>query len=1034
MALNGVFNNPFTDDNVGNNPDKKEIIPDAFPKDVGDADKVLGKISSDKLSKILERLKALGQQVKQAKSISSSSEFESLVLVPLLYTKNRQFIKDAIEAALKEYENEKLEGEKKCKIKDIKARLVNDKLYNNCDEDNVLNKKHNIISDAEIAEAVENDYKTDPNNSTKVPGKTDLNNIVKNLTDEKLKQLTKDIVNIFTNLDKPIILAGTTNVLNIKAELEKKHNITKDNIPDILGELSGDTGKEILKKLAIEDAPNNKPHNEKSIVDTLLKLKKDLEKKRKDEVIIDNVGTLNEKTLTKEEEGELKERHKVIEKVDPNEDADKDGNKKKKSESKKTEKLDDPEDGKNPKDELEFFELGAFHTKVVEEKRVKDPKLDSETVVSLAYCRDDIRGSMPGDFVAKGNKVTGIIYPKLVVDLVECHHQLQKAPQRKIGVFTLGESHGVSYGEKIDSDKMKGFPENVRDGYAIQKDLSKKIDENIEDIIKKTGVKAGSSNAKDIKHLLSSTEYSISRALTSTIPIRFINDGQGGKKACYSIGVQRNKVSDELRKNGISQVSVVFTGEPDKNDPNIQFLHIPGTGGDSDSAGENNRDSAKGGGRSLKLKVEMVSKDNTWIDGKCYQKGDIVIHENPFIQLGNGEFKELKSQVGIFGSVDLEHYTRVEKDLMKKMQVTATRQIGVATEVGGGEFRESMVIKQMAFFNKGDISRTGDLEIEVGINESKVKYQTDLSETDSTKKFTTTLNQKETKLQFEAPNLKNPKDMGSKDTKFQIDDIKKIREKILKHNEIIRKQEEEGAYKIKLSEMIDQKGLLDEKLKDAIISVFKDKSGNVMIDISDQKLDDPSLKNKLEILSQGLKDNKCKLVGLKMGDKIALADISKINENNKTEKGKTPSTPTQTPMQFVTPLYLEELKESEVDELSEAIKTGQFKAIKISKIATKVTARAAGNKAIESLACSIVTLEDKGQYCKVSIENEVQRKLLYEKLDKLRNQSTEKLFALDIKDNESLEKKNDNTIVKPQTNISISKVSPLKIENEVKTK
>ena len=777
----------------------------------------------------------------------------------------------------------------------------------------------------------------------------------------------------------------------------------------------------ITKNIGKDFIPNKKGPRLQKLRDDLLELEKkfaELQKITIDEALIDDgdlqkVGKnfndpkkklekeiqdlLNAKLIKAKEEVEEEDKEK--DKFEPNKKIDNETDDKK-------EELDKLKDAtKNVTGGLDFFELGAFHTTVIDTKNKQTPDLENETTISLAYCRDELRGSMP-DPVSTGKTITGRIYPKLVVDLVE--RQSQKNPQRKLGVFTLGEDHGVSYGTLLRKDKMEEFPNNIRDGYAIHKALSDKIAENINDIINKAG--------KEVANLLSGTD-SVSRSLTSTIPIKFIDDNQGGKKACYSIGVQKNKVSDKLRKEGISQATVTFTGEPSNNDPNIQYIHIPGTGGDSNSAGKNNRGSAKGGERSLKLKVQLVSKEYEIIDDVEYKKGDIVIHKNPFIQLGNGEFKELtrKGRGFLWSSRDAgpDHCSTAEENLMDKMQVTAVRQIGIATKVANNEFRESIEVKQMAFFNKGNISRTGDLEgIEVGINEAKIKYQTNLSQKD----FTTTLNRKDAKVQFEAPKFEKPDEIATGvDTKFTKDNIGQFKEKIREHNEaMIKRQQEEGVEEIKLSAIVNSKSkILDVKnylLNLRKTSAFEeDKNVNIILDLSDEDLNNSTLKNRLKIASQELKNNKCKLVGLKAGDKISLDDLSKINEGDKKEKYQTPFTPVD--LSTKGDLSLEHAKT-----LCTIIEKGQVRDIKISKIGLPSTiTNLQIDDAIKNLAKAIIGLEDKFQYCKLNITDPEQKDLLDRKLKDLREKSAKKLFVVDIEEInkafDEMSKKNTNKLV-----------------------
>ena len=208
---------------------------------------------------------------------------------------------------------------------------------------------------------MDDDYETDSNDPDKKLGLTLPEDIAKKLTDDAIEKLLKDIKDVVGDNNKPkeILEPSVVSASVLKGALNGKPNeINKDNIGDILLEFDGQKqGKDILEQLNSD--PIDKPANQNKIVDILSKLKKELDKKRKDENLIDDSDVLNSRKLTPEEEEELRKKYEAEQK--PKEDE-------KPEDKPKTSK------DKIPVDGVDYYMLGEFHQKIETDRANPDEK------------------------------------------------------------------------------------------------------------------------------------------------------------------------------------------------------------------------------------------------------------------------------------------------------------------------------------------------------------------------------------------------------------------------------------------------------------------------------------------------------------------------------------------------------------------------------------------------------------------------------------------------------------------------------------
>ena len=345
-----------------------------------------------------------------------------------------------------------------------------------------------------------------------------------------------------------------------------------------------------------------------------------------------------------------------------------------KSEPKKPDDLKKPEDkddeSKIPKDKIpvdgvDYYMLGEFHQKI-ETDRVNP---DEKGEIYFCYVQE------PGDIsdypdTDLNNKIPEgwRRNPHLVTNFSE-----NVGKKRVVDAALSGTDFDLSYrkNQRPNDENIQKAARSLREGYFFEKAIGSQILDKSDTIIRNLELSAGenwyNSNPKyklnDIKEFICEGH--------PPIPVKFDNKGKGRVASANVL-----EKSDDGRKAKLAFIVPEDNVWPD-DFLNIRYVHIPGTG-EVD--------------RSLKVKIELVRKNNTEIDGVKYNRGDIVIHKNPY-EMRENNFIELTKK-----GKNQNQYTDKEMELMKEMKISCT--------LLHGDKEGHVTLKKMAVMDNGRLFKT----------------------------------------------------------------------------------------------------------------------------------------------------------------------------------------------------------------------------------------------------------------------------------------------------------------------------------------
>ncbi len=358
--------------------------------------------------------------------------------------------------------------------------------------------------------------------------------------------------------------------------------------------------------------------------------------------------------------------------------------------------------------ETNYYMLGAFHQKIEADRANPDGKGE----IYFCYVQEpggDTKNSTAIDDDSEPPE-GWIRNPHLVASFSE------GSRKRVLDAALSGEDFELEYiiNKRPDNKYIQDATSNLMTGYFFEKAIGSEIVKKSDSIIKILESSAGTGFFGGAKYKLTEGVKALILGGHPPIPVKF-NEKEGVAKVA-SVNV--------LEKSGDGkQAKLAFIVPDDKQWPkdflNIRYVHIPGTG-------ENNH--------SLKVKVELVRKDNTEIDGVKYNSGDIVIHKNPY-EMRENSFVELTKK-------GKNRYTKKEMELMKGMQISCT--------LLHGDNEGRVTLKKIAVMDNGILFTAGVSSVK-GLNENEaiLLYKDQQKKLSRDKKIPSIMN---SKLSYDSPN------------------------------------------------------------------------------------------------------------------------------------------------------------------------------------------------------------------------------------------------------------------------------------------